>query len=228
MSQLDINNDLNKNEFLNTTMGKMINSTVDLAIRTALPDLIDDQIINIKDAIIVGGFEEGIKELKNSGNNMKESIKGIVTGEFNNLEQMKLAIKDGGILDFVSLCIDKGMNYLSKNSGIDSSVLKIVTTTKNSIIKQVSKDIEDKYTAQIENIEKMDNYSKEWKEAYDSKNIEDMVKNNKKIMNQRKNIANIENIIEKANTIENITNIVSNSNEFNLTEEELELASKIY
>ncbi len=228
MSELEINNDLNKNEFLNSTMGKMINKAVDLAIRTALPDLIDDQVINIKDAILVGGFQEGVKELINSGNNLKESVKGIITGEFSSLEQMKLAVKDGGILDFVSFCVDKGINYISKKSGIDNSVLKIITTTKNSIINQVSKDIENKYTSQIENIEKMDKYSKEWKEAFDNKDIEAMEKSNKKIINQRKNIINIENIIGKANTIKNITEIVSNSKDFKLSNEELELANKIY
>ena len=137
-------------------------------------------------------------------------------------------VKDGGILDFVSFCVDKGINYISKKSGIDNSVLKIITTTKNSIINQVSKDIENKYTSQIENIEKMDKYSKEWKEAFDNKDIEAMEKSNKKIINQRKNIINIENIIGKANTIKNITEIVSNSKDFKLSNEELELANKIY
>ena len=37
-----------QNKFLETTLGKTINTAVDIGIRALLPDFIDDQLINLK------------------------------------------------------------------------------------------------------------------------------------------------------------------------------------
>ena len=47
----------NQKSFLETTLGKVINTALDTGIRVLLPDLIEDQIINIKDEIINNGFK---------------------------------------------------------------------------------------------------------------------------------------------------------------------------
>ena len=44
----DLNLDKNKNEFLDTTMGKIIDNTLNITIKALVPDIIDDQVINIK------------------------------------------------------------------------------------------------------------------------------------------------------------------------------------
>ena len=38
-----------QNKFLETTLGKTINTAVNIGLRWVLPDLIEDEIINIKD-----------------------------------------------------------------------------------------------------------------------------------------------------------------------------------
>ena len=50
---LDINNnnELEQNNFLNSTLGKVINTGLNLGLRALLPDVIEDQVIDIKDAI---------------------------------------------------------------------------------------------------------------------------------------------------------------------------------
>lgn len=229
MEELEINENINKekNDFFDTGVGKIIDNSIDLAIKAIVPNIIDDQVINIKNAILEGGFEEGIKELKNTGENFKESIKGIITGEFKTIEQMRMAIKDGGILDFVSLCIDKGISCLNKYTNLDYSVLSLIEKSKDLIINQVTENIEDKYTKQLEHLEKIEKYSENWKTAFEEKDIEELNKYSKKIKNQRKNITQVEEIIEKVKTIENLTELINNSNNFELTEAELELASKI-
>lgn len=227
MEKLEINENKEKDNFFDTDIGKIIDNSIDLAIKAVIPNIIDEQIINIKNAIIEGGFEEGIKEIKNIGNNLKESIKGIITGEFETIEQMKLAIKDGGILDFVSLCIDKGIKCLNKYTDLDYSVLNLIETSKDLLISQVAKNIEDNYMEQLEHFEKIEEYSNKWKEAYEERNIENINKYSKKIKNHRKNVIQIEEVIEKARTIENMTEIINNTKKFELTDAEKELASKI-
>ena len=55
---LTINNSISKkqNNFLNSTLWKVIDKGINTALRAALPNIIEDQIINIKDAIINNGF----------------------------------------------------------------------------------------------------------------------------------------------------------------------------
>lgn len=47
--------------FLETNMGQAINGGINLGLKAVLPDLIEDQIIEIKDSIITDGFSAGIK-----------------------------------------------------------------------------------------------------------------------------------------------------------------------
>ena len=45
-------NEKEQNNFLETTLGKTINTAIDIGIRALLPDFIDDQIINVKNNLI--------------------------------------------------------------------------------------------------------------------------------------------------------------------------------
>lgn len=58
---LDIINDIKQNinqnigieqkNFLETTLGKVINSAIDIGLKAVLPDLIENQVIDVKNAI---------------------------------------------------------------------------------------------------------------------------------------------------------------------------------
>ena len=47
--------------FLESNLGKCINSAIDIGLKAALPDFIEDQIIDIKNTILENGFSEGLK-----------------------------------------------------------------------------------------------------------------------------------------------------------------------
>ena len=51
-----------QNKFLQSTIGKITNSGLNIGIRALLPNVIEDQVIEIKDAILNNGFQEGIKQ----------------------------------------------------------------------------------------------------------------------------------------------------------------------
>lgn len=55
----NIDNSLEKEQkkFINTTFGKVINTGLDIGLRIALPDLIEDEIIGVKNAILENGFK---------------------------------------------------------------------------------------------------------------------------------------------------------------------------
>lgn len=216
-----------RNNFFDTTFGKIVDSSLNIAISAVFPNIIDDQIINIKDAIIDGGFKEGLNEIKNTGKNYKEAIEGLITGEFKSIEQMRTLVKDGGILDIVSFCIDKGLNYIESKNIVGKEITNLIKSGKNALINQVSTNIEKQYTGQLAHAEKLSNSCDNWKNAYENKDLESMNKYYKQINNQRKGIVQIENIIKRAEEIKNIHSLVTSKGSFELSEEEVELANKI-
>ena len=63
--QNNLVNEKEQKEFLDTTLGKAINTAVDIGIRAILPDFIDEQIINIKDNLLEYGLKDGISKTIN-------------------------------------------------------------------------------------------------------------------------------------------------------------------
>ena len=65
-NKIEIKNDLlnekDQKNFLETTLGKTINTAIDIGIRAILPDFIDDQVINIKNNLLKNGLKEGISK----------------------------------------------------------------------------------------------------------------------------------------------------------------------
>ena len=62
-----------QNSFLQTTLGKTISGAIDIGLRWVLPDLIEDEVIDIKDSLIKGGLKEGINTAINSAINLGKS-----------------------------------------------------------------------------------------------------------------------------------------------------------
>ena len=105
-NNIEIVNEKEQKSFLTTTLGKVINGAVDIGLRWALPDLIENQIIDIKDSLIKGGLKEGINSAVENAVDFGKSIMGIFTGKFENVSQAQEAVKTGGIIDGVSNVLD--------------------------------------------------------------------------------------------------------------------------
>lgn len=50
-----------QNKFLDSTLGKVIDSAVDVGLRMVLPDFVEDGVIGVKDALIQGRIKRGNK-----------------------------------------------------------------------------------------------------------------------------------------------------------------------
>ncbi len=214
--------------FIESDIGKAINSAIDIGLKAVLPDLIEDQVIDVKNAILENGFSEGIKEVIDSAINTGKSAIGIITGNFENVSQIQLAVKNGGILDKVSDLLDYTIDFAKEKNVIDKNISSLIKNGKNSIIKSVEENIEETLTNQIKAVEKVEKYCNNWNIGYASQDITAMNKAYKNIKNNLEKIVPIENIINKARTIENLHNLIKNNgNSFDLTKEEELLAEKL-
>lgn len=214
-----------QNNFLQTNIGKIINTGLDIGLRYLLPDFIEDQIINIKDTMLENGFKEGVKEVVNSTIELGKSVKGIFTGEFESVSQVQAVIKNGGLLDNVSDLINTVVNKVVDTGKISYNVGNVIKKGKNVILDNISSKLENEFESQLDSIEKINKYSNNWKEYYNDKDFEGMEREYKKIKEKMKDVIPLETTIKEARIIENLHSLIKNNDQkFNLTEEQKELA----
>lgn len=224
----NIINEITQKNFLQTTLGKTINTAVDIGIRTLLPDFIEDQVINIKNNLLEYGLKEGFSKTINDAVDYGKSAIGIVTGNFENVSQMRNAIQKGGIIDEVSNLIDIVVNKTKSAGIINNTVATTIKNGKNVILDNLEKNIEKEFSKQLINLENANKYIYNWEVAYENKNFDAMEKEYKKIENQKNKLAPIEKTFDDIKIIENLHNLIKNNNkDFNLSESELELVKRL-
>lgn len=231
-NSIELNNNLEiekeQKNFLETTLGKTINTGIDIGIRAILPDYIEEQIIDLKDNLIKYGLKEGIKKSIDDAINIGKSAIGIVSGNFENIAQMQEAIKNGGIIDNVSSLLDSVINKVQSNGLINSTVARTIKQGKNSILNNVEKNIENTFNNQIKALKYTEKYIENWKNYFENKDFNGMEKEYKKIKTEMNYLAPIEKMINEARTIENLHMLIKNNGQdFNLTKEQMELAEKL-
>jgi len=225
---LNLMNEKNQNEFLNSTLWKTINNGIDIGIRYLLPDLIEDEIIDLKDNLINFGLKEGIKKSIDSVIETGKEAIGIFSGNFENINQIQRTIKNGGVIDKVSDVLDTVIDKVEDSGKINNTVSRALKKGKTSILSSVERNIEATLDNQINSAKKVEKYIGNWKEYYNKKDFQGMQKEYNKMEKELKELVPIENTLNNARYIENIHNLIKNKGEnFELTKDELELAKKL-
>lgn len=226
--QLNLVNEKSQNEFLNSTLWKTINNGIDIGLRYLLPDLIEDEIIELKDNLINFGLKDGIKKSIDSVIETGKEAIGIVTGNFENVTQIQKVVKNGGIIDKVSDVLDVVIEKGEEKGKISNTIGKALKKGKTSILSSVERNIESTLNNQINSAKNVEKYIDNWKEFYGKQDFDGMQKEYYKMERELKELVPIENTLKNARYIENIHNLIKNNGKnFELNEEELELAKKL-
>ena len=217
-----------QNSFLESTLGKVVNSALDVGIRMVLPDFIEEGVIGIKDALMQGGLKEGIDTAINGAINLGKSVLGIFTGKFEDISQARDAVKTGGIIDGISGVLDTVIDKTNSSGLINDNVANLLSNGKDAILNSVSSNIEQEFMQQIDGAEKLAKYESNWKEYYNNQDFDGMQREYEKIKEKLNELLPIENTLKEARTIENLHNLIKNNGQnFNLTNEQLELANML-
>lgn len=211
--------------FLDTTLGKVVNTAVDLGLRWVLPDFVENQVIDVKNSLIKGGLKEGIDKAIDSAVELGKSVTGIFTGKFENVSQAQNAVKNGGIIDGVSDALDTALSFTTKQGWLPRDVASMIRQGKNVILDNVSNNIETEFVSQLDSIEKLGKYENNWRNYYQAQNFEGMEREYQKIKDRLKEVLPIEQTLKQAREIENLHLLIKNNGQnFNLTQEQLALA----
>ena len=220
--------EIKQNNFLQSALGKAINNGINIGLRYLLPNWAEDKVIELKDNLLNYGLKDGISKTIQSVIDTGKSAIGIVTGNFENVNQINEAVKNGGILDSVSEIFDSVLNKIYSSGKLNDTTFNLIKNGKNSILNNVEKNIESTLTTQITSSQRMEKYINSWKEYFQNKDFPGMDKEYKNIKTELKQLVPIENTINSARSIELLHNLIKNNGQdFKLTQEEIELANKL-
>jgi len=212
--------------FLETNIGKVINATLDIGLKYLLPDIIENEVINIKNTLIKEGWQKGLEKIIEEGINIGKSAVGIFTGKFENIEQIKKTVENGGIIDSASSLLDNILNRCTEKGLINKKVKNAITKGKNILVDNISSNLEEMIENQSNIFGKIKESSNNWRSAYMKKDFKIMDKEYSNLEKYMKEIIPLEKIITDVRKIENIHNIIKNNGgNFELTNNQLELAN---
>lgn len=214
--------------FLETSLGKVINTGINIGLKVVLPDFIEEQVIEVKDTLMNEGLKDGITTIVEDITDFGKGVVGVFNGKLDNIKQLETLVKNEKVIDTTSDLIGVAIDYAKQKKVLDSSTATMLKKGKNVILNSVSNQIEEMVNSQIKAIDNLEKNINKWEKAYEAKNLEVMEKQYEKIKTELNKILPLEKTIKEARKIENIHNLIINKgNNFNLSTEELELAKKL-
>ena len=213
---------------INIDISKLANNALDFGLRAALPDFIEDDVIEIKNAFVNEGFISGIEETLKKIEDIVNSIKGLFKGEFESVEQIKRLIQKNGILDAASSLIDTISKKLLEKGIIDKTAYNMIKSGKNEILSSLETQLKKYYKEDEYSIEKLSQSCEEWKEELKKENYEGMKKSINKVKQRLEQSLIVENTIKEARNIEKMEKYIEKNGSLDsLTESQKNLLKSL-
>lgn len=224
----NVNLEKEQKNFFDTTLGKVIDTGLDIGLRAILPDLIEDQVINIKNALIDNGINDGIHTAVDSIIDFGKSFSGIFTGKFDNIEQVETAIGQGGIIDTTSDLLDKAIIKIYQKGIIGSQIKNLITKGKDLILSNVSSNLKNEINLQEKSFSDIEENISNFNNFYNNKDFEGMTKEYNKIQSELKKLIPLENVLNETKRIDILYNLIKNNgHNFDLNENEISFIQKM-
>ena len=214
-------------KFAESNFGRIVSNVLDVGIRIALPDFSENMVIDIKDAIFNNGLKDGVKQIWNNIKEYGKSFLGLSTGKFNNIDEVQKATKNGGILDTISSAFDFALEKSVDNGKITRKARQSLKTQKNKMIKDMKDEILEEIDNQAVYVGKIEEYKEKWQECFNNKDLEGMKKANKNIKKYIDKTLPLDNLLSESKKIEIMQNLIESTGNFDITEEEKELANSL-
>lgn len=219
-----------QNGFLNSSFGQAVDSAVNTGLKIILPDKIEDEIIEVKNALVQGGFKEATSKAIEVSIGKGKEILGAAGEIFTDISDVKKAVEKGGMIGGISKAIDVTLDNVKSSKLLPKEITNLIKAGKNLILDNVSKEVDNTLNDQAKAIEKIDKYCTSWENALEKGNIKTMEKQIANIDKQLEEVTPLVDTIKKVNEIKNqheiLKNKEKNGEELKLTEEEKELCKK--
>ncbi len=214
-------------KFLETSIGKIVNTSLDIGLKIILPDFMENEVISLKDKILENGLKDGISKAIKAAIDVGRKISNISTENFESISEVKETIEKGGLIDKISKKLEEVIDVIEEKGTLTKKNAKKIKEEKNNILDTISEKLKTTFSKQLESSKKLDKYISNWNKYYEEENLDKMCKEFEKIKKENKNIIPFEKSNNEIEKIENIHNLINSKNgEFNLSEIEKELIKK--
>lgn len=221
----NINLKLENNNKFEKGIGKIINIAVDIGIKAALPDLIEDKVIEIKNILLKNGLKDGIKEISKK---VKDTIDTIIGINKNiKITDIRNLTKRNGIINDFSKIINLAIDTSVKNKMISKELAGIIKSGKTAMLSNFSNRLEKNMMKEIKTIEKFKEAISKWEEALDKRDIEELKKQYQIISKNYNNMSSDLKDIIDIDKIEYINQYINKNKNIKIDNEEFELLKKI-
>lgn len=214
-------------KFLQSNIGQIANCAIDFGIKSLLPDSLEDDVIEVKNAVLNGGIKEGIETAVNNAINLGKNILGLNNNkEITSIGQAKSILENGELMKGISKCLDFVVGGLEDSKIISKDMSNLIKNGKNLILNNINTNVEDEFEKEIKSFNKLEKSINNWEKYYSEKNLDGLNKEFKKIEKYEKDILPLENIIKNINKIKNINELIKNNENFDFSNYYLDLAEK--
>ena len=213
--------------FLNTTVGQIANSAIDIGLKILLPEYMENEVIEVKDALITGGIKEGISTAIENAIEIGKKVIGLDNLEFSNISSAEQALVEGNVIGGISSCLDNVLDKATDANIISVNISNSIKEGKEEILNNISTNINKEFENEIKAVNKIEKYINNWNKYYKSKNMEGLKNEYNKIEKQMKKIMPLENLINNVNKIRNINELIKNNENFDFNEMYLDLAASL-
>lgn len=215
-------------KFLESKWGQAIDKGIDFGLKVILPNSIEDDVIDIKNAFIKEGLVDGIQKAVEVGVKKGKELVGIFSGNLEDMTQAEVIKKNSDIISGVSKVLVDIVDKSMKDGLIKETVGGLIKKSKEIILDYADKNIDKVNKNQVEKIQEMEDLIEEWNKAYKNQDFKKMQNAYIKIEHRLEKVMPIEDIINKARKVENLHNLIKNNgNSFDLTEEQIKLAEEL-
>lgn len=214
-------------KFLNSSLGQSVNVAIDAGLRCILPDFVEDEVIEVKDALITGGLKEALHTAGENAIQLGKKILGIENEEFTSIEQAENAVEKGEFISKISEGIDNVLNFLDNKNIISEKITSDIKNGKDLILDNINNNVNNEFSDEKKALEKIEKYIGNWEKYYSKKDTEGLTKEYNKIEKQMKKILPLEDIIKNVNKIRNINELIKNSEDFDFSNVYLDLAENL-
>ena len=103
-----------QNNFLKTNIGQIANNAIDIGLKMILPDTVENEVIEVKDALISGGIDDAITTAVENAIKIGKKALGIEEINFESVGQAESALLNGDLKKGISNGIDFVIDKLNK------------------------------------------------------------------------------------------------------------------
>lgn len=215
-------------KFLESKWGQAIDKGIDFGLKVILPNSIEDDVIDIKNAFVKEGLIDGIQKAVKVGIEKGKELVGIFSGNLKDMTQAEAIKKNSDIISGVSKVLENIINKSMKDGFIKETLGELIKDGKKIILNYADKNIDKVNKEQVEKVKEMEDIIEEWNDAYKNQDFKKMQNAYTKIERRLEKVMPIENIINKARKLENLHNLIKNNGKnFDLTEEQIKLAEEL-